>query len=76
MPWSRTAPHPLLADWTAVTPLSSRRRAVAVGCALGADAEHLARLGFYTLAFDIAPTAIALARELLGPIWRSGGRRC
>ena len=34
-----------------------------VGCGLGADAEHLARLGFRTTAFDLAPTAIATARS-------------
>jgi 2-polyprenyl-3-methyl-5-hydroxy-6-metoxy-1,4-benzoquinol methylase len=34
-----------------------------VGCALGADAEHVAGLGYATTAFDVAPTAVRLARE-------------
>ena len=34
-----------------------------VGCGLGADAEHVAALGFATTAFDLSPTAIRLARE-------------
>ena len=36
-------------------------RALVVGCGLGEDAEYIARLGFATIAFDIAPTAIAAA---------------
>ena len=61
-PWSRTQPHPLLADW------AERRRhdtgtAVVVGCGLGADAEFLARLGYETTAFDVSPTAVDTARR-------------
>jgi SAM-dependent methyltransferase len=37
--------------------------AIVVGCALGADAEYLANLGFNTNGFDVAPTAIDLARR-------------
>src|SRR5689334_19180435 len=39
------------------------RTAVVIGCALGADAEFVAGLGFTTTAFDVSPTAIQLARE-------------
>ena len=39
------------------------RRALVVGAGLGFDAEHLAALGFATTAFDVAPTAVAMARE-------------
>ena len=39
------------------------RRALAVGAGLGFDAEHLAALGSATTAFDVAPTAVAMARE-------------
>lgn len=38
-----------------------RRSAVVVGCALGADARFLAKVGYATTGFDIAPTAIELA---------------
>lgn len=64
MPWSRTDPHPLLAQWTTEHgPLGASRRAIVVGCGHGADAEHLAALGFDTVGFDISPTAVRLARE-------------
>jgi len=38
------------------------RRALVVGCGFGADAEHLAQLGFATTAFDVSPTAVRSAR--------------
>jgi SAM-dependent methyltransferase len=36
---------------------------VVVGCGLGRDAEFVAGLGFATTAFDIAETAVRVARE-------------
>jgi 2-polyprenyl-3-methyl-5-hydroxy-6-metoxy-1,4-benzoquinol methylase len=39
------------------------QQALVVGCGLGADAEYIAKLGFDTVAFDVAETAIQLARE-------------
>ena len=64
MPWSRTDPHPLLVQWAQRTgQTGAGRTAVVVGCALGADAEFVAGLGFTTTAFDVSPTAIQLARE-------------
>ncbi|RHA38819.1 class I SAM-dependent methyltransferase [Cellulomonas rhizosphaerae] len=59
MPWEHDDPHPALASWTCAPGTGS---AVVVGCGLGADAEHLARLGYATTAFDISPTAVAAAR--------------
>ena len=44
-------------------PAGDGRRALVVGCGPGRDAEHLATLGYATTAFDIAATAIDLARE-------------
>jgi hypothetical protein len=47
MPWSRTDPHPLLVQWAHRARLTGAgRTAVVVGCALGADAEFVAGLGF------------------------------
>jgi SAM-dependent methyltransferase len=64
MPFSRAEPHMLLAGWTrAHRPEGAGRRAIVVGCGLGADAEHVARLGFDTVAFDVSPSAVAIARE-------------
>jgi SAM-dependent methyltransferase len=53
----------MLAEWTAARRLRAvGRRALVVGCGLGEDAEHVAALGFDTVAFDIAPTAVRTAR--------------
>ena len=64
MPWGRTEPHSLLARWAAGRGLAGTgQRAVVVGCGQGADAEYVASLGFQTVGFDIAETAIRLARQ-------------
>jgi len=64
VPWDDHAPSPLLVEWTTARALDGRgRRAIVVGCGLGDDAEHVASLGFRTVAFDIAPTAIRGARR-------------
>jgi len=62
MPWDRTAPHDLLADFVAGKD-GAGLRAVVVGAGYGADAEHLASLGYDTTAFDISQAAVAAARE-------------
>ena len=64
MPWDRDEPHVLLREWAEARDLRGEgRRAVVVGCGLGADPEYLSRLGFATTGFDIAATAVRLARE-------------
>jgi SAM-dependent methyltransferase len=64
MPWDRTTPHPLLHRWTRQHPFAGiGHDAVVVGCGLGADAEHIASLGYRTVAFDISAIAINLARR-------------
>jgi threonine dehydrogenase-like Zn-dependent dehydrogenase len=64
MPWNRDTPHPLVVDWAHRSQLRGPgRTALVVGCALGADAEFVASLGFSTVAFDVSPTAITLARQ-------------
>jgi SAM-dependent methyltransferase len=64
VPWHSGVANPLLVEWTAARGLDGRgRRAIVVGCGLGDDAEHVASLGFATVAFDIAPTAIRGARR-------------
>ena len=65
VPWDRREPHELLAGWLAdwiAARGPARGRAVVVGCGLGADAELLAARGFETVAFDISPAAVRLAR--------------
>lgn len=64
VPWDRDAPNPLLVEWLANHPLDADgKRAAVVGCGLGNDAELIAARGFDTLAFDISPTALELARR-------------
>ena len=61
VPWADLAPYPGLVSARAGVP--GRGRALVVGCGLGDDAEHVASLGFTTVAFDVSPTAIASARR-------------
>ncbi len=64
VPWDRGAPHPLLVEWVRHKDLDGAgRRAVVIGAGLGEDAELVARAGFYTVAFDVAETAIRTARK-------------
>ena len=64
VPWDDHAASPLLVEWAAARGVRGEGRpAIVVGCGLGDDAEHVASLGFRTVAFDIAPTAIAGARR-------------
>lgn len=64
VPWDRGAPHPLFAQWVQERrPEGAGRRALVVGAGLGADAELVAELGFDTVAFDVSPTAVRMARE-------------
>jgi SAM-dependent methyltransferase len=64
VPWDRGAPHPLLVEWARARGLEGRdQRAVIVGCGFGESAEYVAGLGFVTVAFDIAATAVRSARR-------------
>ena len=64
MPWDRTGPQPLLEEWARAAGIDGAgRRAVVVGCGLGADAAYVAGLGFATTGFDVSPTAVQQARE-------------
>ncbi len=61
-PWDRAAPNPPVAEHVEAAGPGAGRRAVVVGAGLGADAELLAARGWETTAFDISPSAVALAR--------------
>jgi pimeloyl-ACP methyl ester carboxylesterase/SAM-dependent methyltransferase len=63
MPWDREEPREPLREWAAARGLTGGgRRALVIGCGLGADAEYIAGLGFDTDAFDISATAIRTAK--------------
>ncbi|TDD32880.1 class I SAM-dependent methyltransferase [Nonomuraea terrae] len=61
VPWDSRAPHFLLAEWGRGRAGSGR--ALVVGAGLGDDAEHVAGLGYDTVAFDVSESAVRLARE-------------
>jgi pimeloyl-ACP methyl ester carboxylesterase/2-polyprenyl-3-methyl-5-hydroxy-6-metoxy-1,4-benzoquinol methylase len=61
MPWDRSRPNQMLVDWASAREHTGGR-AVLVGAGLGVDAEYVASLGYDTTAFDVAPTAVELAR--------------
>jgi SAM-dependent methyltransferase len=63
VPWDRAEPHPLLARHVDALGDGAGRAAVVVGAGLGADAELLADRGWRTVAFDVAPAAVRLARD-------------
>jgi SAM-dependent methyltransferase len=63
MPWDRTAPYPPVLAHVDRAGSGAGRRAVVVGAGLGADAELLASRGYRTVAFDLAPSAVELARS-------------
>jgi SAM-dependent methyltransferase len=64
VPWDRGAPSRVLVQWARERGLEGGdRRALVVGSGLGDDAEYVAGLGFDTVAFDISPTAVKLARR-------------
>ena len=64
LPWDRTEPQVLLREWVEREGIDGTgKRAIVVGCGLGADAAYLAGLGFATTGFDISETAVALATE-------------
>lgn len=63
MPWDRTAPYPPVLALVDAAGDAAGRRAVVVGAGLGADAELLASRGYRTVAFDLAPSAVELARS-------------
>lgn len=66
VPWGGVEAHPYLTDWLAAPIVDPPgRRAVVVGCGLGGDAAAVHAAGFEVTAFDVAPTAVAWARERL-----------
>ena len=64
IPWADLEPNPHLVSWLdQETGGRAAGSALKIGCGAGDDAEELARRGFRTSAFDIAPRAIEICRE-------------
>ena len=64
VPWADLAPNPNLVSWLNREHVNGEgKRALVVGCGLGDDAEELRRRGFQVTAFDVSPSAIALAAK-------------
>jgi len=62
--WADLEPNPYLLEWLKLHPVqTSGKKAIAVGCGVGDDAEALAAYGYDVTAFDIAPSAIALCQN-------------
>jgi SAM-dependent methyltransferase len=64
VPWHRGGPDPYLVRWATDRKLDGTgQTALVVGAGLGDDAEFVAGLGFDTVAFDVAPSAVEKARQ-------------
>lgn len=69
VPWADLVPNPHLVGWLD-REAPSPGRALDVGCGYGDNAAELARRGFAVTAFDVAPSAVARARERFGDLAR------
>ena len=59
IPWADLKVNPSLEEWLKREKTQgSGKKALAIGCGLGDDAELLAGLGFEVTAFDVSPSAI------------------
>jgi SAM-dependent methyltransferase len=64
VPWARRVPNRYVVDWAEQRGLvGAGRRALVVGCGLGDDAEYISGLGFLTVAFDVAESAVRACRQ-------------
>ena len=63
MPWEKGEPSPGLVDFLTAHPKLPRGTVCVPGCGTGHDAREWAKAGFDTFGFDIAPSAIELAKE-------------
>ena len=64
MPWEKGEASPGLVDFLASHPELPRGTVAVPGCGTGHDVRAWAGAGFTASGFDIAPTAIRVAREL------------
>jgi SAM-dependent methyltransferase len=60
-PWDKGLPSPPLVEWLASNTLSGQ--VLVPGCGVGHDVAHLVSLGIDAYGLDIAPAAVARAKE-------------
>ena len=63
MPWEKGAPSPGLVDFLTSHPQLDRGSVCVPGCGTGHDVRAWAKAGFNATGFDIAPSAVHLARQ-------------
>src|SRR5436853_4328346 len=63
MPWEKGGPSPGLVDFLAAHADLPRGTVAVPGCGTGHDVRAWAKAGFQAHGFDLAPSAIRLARE-------------
>jgi SAM-dependent methyltransferase len=63
MPWEKGEPSPGLVDFLAAHPELPRATVAVPGCGTGHDVRAWAQAGFTAWGFDLAPSAVKLARE-------------
>jgi SAM-dependent methyltransferase len=62
--WADLHPNPYLTEWLeSHPPADDHKRAIAIGCGVGDDAEAMASYGYDVVAFDISPSAIELCKK-------------
>lgn len=62
--WADLAPNPYLLEWLEENSETwLKKKAIAIGCGVGDDAEAMASAGYEVTAFDISPSAIALCKK-------------
>ena len=62
-PWDKGEPSPGLVDFLATHPKIPRGTVLIPGCGFGHDVRAWAAAGFTATGYDIAPSAVALARK-------------
>jgi hypothetical protein len=61
--WADLEPGPCLLEWLRKHSPAPGRKAIAIGCGVGDDAEAMSAAGYEVTAFDISPEAIRLCKK-------------
>lgn len=62
--WADLKVHPYLRIWLdSETQISTKKKAIVIGCGVGDDAEAIGHAGYEVTAFDISPEAIKLCKK-------------